>query len=212
MFRDQFSDILSLLCFEATFMTSSPSHLRANNPLHHLFLRPLSSILSLVFPCWWTLHITFVLRPLFQHHVPHLQGSNSSYHLCVHATFLTLCPSYLRTNTPPPPTPAFPLLLHNRPPFSWLLEWFSTKIFFQGFYCVSQTSVHLYSPSRSLRCSSDTCMLKIQRFSRKTHGFCTFSHFGPHIRNNLPQDTRHCATLSSLKSQLKTFLFSEYFS
>ena len=41
------------------------------------------------------------------------------------------------------------------------------------------------------------------------------SHFltlCPHILNNLPQDIRHSATLSSLKSQLKTFLFSEYFS
>ena len=75
--------------------------------------------------------------------------------------------------------------------------------------------LHLYSPSRSLRSSaSDTRMLKIQRrFNRKTHGFRTFSHFDPHIWNNLPQDIRHSATLSSFKSQLKTaFLFSEYFS
>ena len=41
---------------------------------------------------------------------------------------------------------------------------------------------------------------------------CTLSHFGPHIWNNLPQDIRHSATLFSFKSQLKTFLFSEYFS
>ena len=34
--------------------------------------------------------------------------------------------------------------------------------------------LHLYSPSRSLRSSSDTRMLKIQRFNRKTHGFRTF--------------------------------------
>ena len=72
--------------------------------------------------------------------------------------------------------------------------------------------LHLYRTSRSLRSSSDTRMLKIQRFNRKTHGFRTFSHFGPHIWNNLPQDIRHSATLSSFKSQLKTFLFSEYFS
>ena len=57
-----------------------------------------------------------------------------------------------------------------------------------------------------------TRMLKIQRFNRKTHGFRTFSHFGPHIWNNLPQDIRHSATLSSFKIQLKTFLFPEYFS
>ena len=72
--------------------------------------------------------------------------------------------------------------------------------------------LHIYSPSRSLSSLSDTHMLKIQRFNRKTHGFRTFSHFGPHIWNNLPQDIRHYATLSSFKSQLKTFLFSEYFS
>ena len=41
--------------------------------------------------------------------------------------------------------------------------------------------LHLYSPSRSLCSSSDTRMLKI-------HGFRTFSHFGPHIWNNLPQE------------------------
>ena len=72
--------------------------------------------------------------------------------------------------------------------------------------------LHLYSPSRSLRSSSDTRMLKIQRFNRKTHGFRTFSHFGPHIWSNFPEDIRHSATLPSFKSQLKTFLFSEYFS
>ena len=46
--------------------------------------------------------------------------------------------------------------------------------------------LHLYSPSRSLRSSSGTRMLKFQRFNRKTHGFRTFSHFGPHNWNNLP--------------------------
>ena len=68
--------------------------------------------------------------------------------------------------------------------------------------------LHLYSPSHSLRSVSDTRMLKIQRFNRETHGFCTFSHFGPHIWNNLPQNIRHSATLSSFKSQLKTFLWA----
>ena len=42
-------------------------------------------------------------------------------------------------------------------------------------------------------------------FNHKTHGFRTFSHFGPHSWNNLPQDIRHSATLSSFKSKLKTF-------
>ena len=64
--------------------------------------------------------------------------------------------------------------------------------------------LHLYSPSRSLRSSSDTRMLKIQRFNRKTHGFRTFLHFGPHIWNNLPQDIR----LLSLPSKSNSRHFS----
>ena len=57
---------------------------------------------------------------------------------------------------------------------------------------------------------SDTRMLKIQQHRCKTHGFCTFSCFGPHIWNSLPQDL-HCWTLSSFKDKLKTFVFSQYF-
>ena len=33
----------------------------------------------------------------------------------------------------------------------------------------------------SLRSSADTHMLKLQRFNPQTHGFRTFSHFGPHV-------------------------------
>ena len=52
---------------------------------------------------------------------------------------------------------------------------------------------HLYSPSRSLRSSSDT-HAQLQRFNRKTHGFLTFSHFDRHIWNNLPP-VHHAGTL-----------------
>ena len=45
--------------------------------------------------------------------------------------------------------------------------------------------LHLYSPSRSLCSSSDTRMLELQRFNRKTHVFRAFSHSDPHIWNNL---------------------------
>ena len=31
--------------------------------------------------------------------------------------------------------------------------------------------LHVYTPSRTLRSSSNTCMLEIQRYKRKTHGF-----------------------------------------
>ena len=52
---------------------------------------------------------------------------------------------------------------------------------------------------------------KIQQYKCETHGFRTFSCSGPHIWNLLPQDLRHCSTLSSFKAKLKTFLFSHYF-
>ena len=71
--------------------------------------------------------------------------------------------------------------------------------------------LHVYTPSRTQRSSSDTRMLEIQQYKRKTHGLRTFSCFGPHIWNSLPQYLRHCATLSSFKAKLKTFLFSQYF-
>ena len=44
--------------------------------------------------------------------------------------------------------------------------------------CLSE---QVYTPSRTLRSSSDTRILKIQQYKRKTHGFRTFSCFGPHI-------------------------------
>ena len=71
--------------------------------------------------------------------------------------------------------------------------------------------LHVYTPSRTVRSSSDTRMLEIQQHKRKTHGFRTFSCFGPHIWNSLPQDLRHCSTLLSFKAKLKMCLFSQYF-
>ena len=69
----------------------------------------------------------------------------------------------------------------------------------------------IYSPSRSLCSSSDTHTLKIQRFNHKTHGFCTFSHFGPHIWNNLPQDIGHSATLFLQKPTQDIYLLRMIF-
>ena len=63
--------------------------------------------------------------------------------------------------------------------------------------------LQLYRPSRSLRSSSDTRILKLQRINRKTHRFRAFSYFGPHIWDNLPQDVRHSTSLPSLKNKLK---------
>ena len=77
--------------------------------------------------------------------------------------------------------------------------------------CLISELLHVYTPSCTLCSSSDTCMLKIQQYKHKSHGFCAFSCFGLHMWNSLPQDLRHCSTLSSFKDKLKTFLFSQYF-
>ena len=61
--------------------------------------------------------------------------------------------------------------------------------------------LHVCTPSCALCSSSDTHMLKIQQYKHKTHGFRTFSCFGPHIWNSLPQNLRHCSTLSSFKAK-----------
>ena len=50
-------------------------------------------------------------------------------------------------------------------------------------------------------------MLKIQQYKHTTPGFRTFSCFGPHIWNSLPQELSRCSTMSSFKAKLKTFLF-----
>ena len=78
--------------------------------------------------------------------------------------------------------------------------------------------LQLYSPSRSLRSSSHTRILKLRHFKvHKTHGFrfllffFIISYFSPHIWNNLPQDVRRSNSFPSFKTKLKTFLFSEHF-
>ena len=67
--------------------------------------------------------------------------------------------------------------------------------------------LHIYTPSRTLRSSLDSRMLKIQQYKRKTHGFRAFVYFGPYVWNSLPQDIRRCSALTSFKTNLKTFLF-----
>ena len=56
--------------------------------------------------------------------------------------------------------------------------------------------LHVYTPSRTLRSSSDTRMLEIQQYKRKTRSFRTFSCFGPHIWNSLPENLRPCHLLN----------------
>ena len=106
---------------------------------------------------------------------------------------------------------------HHATPLLKKLHWLPIsecikyKVACMCFSAINGSGLQDYTPSRTLRSSSDTHMLEIQQYKRKTHGFRTFSCFGPHIWNSFPQDLRHCATLSSFKAKLKTFLFSQYF-
>ena len=71
--------------------------------------------------------------------------------------------------------------------------------------------LHVYTPSRTLRSSSDTRTLKIQQYKLRLMAFALSLALDSHIWNSLPQDLRHCPTLSSFKAKLKPFLFSQCF-
>ena len=71
--------------------------------------------------------------------------------------------------------------------------------------------VTLYTPSRSLRSSSDTRLLQQNRFKCKSHGFCSFSVYGPQLWNSLPFNIRHSTSVASFKSNLKTYLFKQHY-
>ena len=68
--------------------------------------------------------------------------------------------------------------------------------------------LHLYSPSCSLRSTSDAQIFRVPRVCRRTLGERSFQYIGPVIRNSLSFSVRHAMSLSSLKSKLKTHLFS----
>ena len=72
--------------------------------------------------------------------------------------------------------------------------------------CLSKL-LHVYTPPRTLRSSSDTRMLKIQQYKRKIRGFRTLSCFGPHIWNSLPQKARF-ETFSHYLISIPSFCYS----
>ena len=71
--------------------------------------------------------------------------------------------------------------------------------------------LHLYTPSRSLRSSSDSRLLRQIQYNRKSHGFRSLSHLGLQFWNSLPKELRHSPSISSFKSNLKKHLFQQYF-
>jgi hypothetical protein len=67
----------------------------------------------------------------------------------------------------------------------------------------------LYTPSRTLRSTTDTLKLKIPRTKLVTAGQRSFSSQAPISWNNLPLNLRQKPTLTSFKSALKTHLFPQ---
>jgi hypothetical protein len=67
--------------------------------------------------------------------------------------------------------------------------------------------LHQYSPSRSLRSSSQN-LLKEHR-ATKTYGERAFGTCAPKLWNSLPITLRQCKTIPTFKAGLKTFLFKQ---
>ena len=68
---------------------------------------------------------------------------------------------------------------------------------------------HVYTPARSLRSSSDTCILSTPNVKLKSYGQRSFSyHHGPTTWNSLPLALRHQQESDCFKWALKTHLFS----
>ena len=65
----------------------------------------------------------------------------------------------------------------------------------------------IYTPSRQLRSSDDTCTLCIPSVHTKTYGQRAFSHFAPTLWNNLSKAIRNSESALSFKSALKGYLF-----
>jgi hypothetical protein len=67
--------------------------------------------------------------------------------------------------------------------------------------------ISIYTPSRSLRSSSDTRILRIPSVRTKSYGQRSFSYQAPTTWNNLPVSLRHAESVTSFRSSLKTHLF-----
>ena len=109
----------------------------------------------------------------------------------------------------PPHVHITPILRH--------IQWLPVKA--QMFYkiacyhllhpCLSLPNLlHQYTPSRSLRSSADTSLLKIPLWKCKKKGDRTFPYFGPSVWNSLPLHIRNSTTIDTFKSALKTYLFN----
>ena len=87
----------------------------------------------------------------------------------------------------PPPTPLLEQLhwLHNSERIKYKVACMCFNAINGSCPAYLSGLLHVYTPSHTLHFLSDSSMLKIQQYKRKTHGFRTFSCFGPHIWNSL---------------------------
>ena len=65
--------------------------------------------------------------------------------------------------------------------------------------------LHLYYPSRQLRSSADTRMLRIPSFCTKFSGKCSFLYKAPATWNQLPASICHASSVSSLHACARVF-------
>ena len=72
--------------------------------------------------------------------------------------------------------------------------------------------VQLYTPSRSLRSSSDTRLFRIPTRKKKFQGQRAFSHICTVTWNQLPFSVRHSSTAAQFKRNLQTHLFRKAYS
>ena len=71
--------------------------------------------------------------------------------------------------------------------------------------------LHVYTPKRTLRSSSDNRILLVPNMHSVSFGQRSFSFAAPSFWNSLPHGIRHATSVSSFKRSLKTHLFLEYF-
>ena len=68
----------------------------------------------------------------------------------------------------------------------------------------------VYSPSRQLRCSSDSKTLRIPPTKTKTSGHRSFSSVAPSFWISLPCEFRHIPSTTEFQTALKIHLFKSY--
>ena len=73
----------------------------------------------------------------------------------------------------------------------------------------NKSLLYQYQPTRNLR-SSERRLLQIPH-SKKSWGERAFSHAGPTLWNSLPQELRNSNSSTTLKGNLKSYLFNHAF-